>query len=79
MIDALGGVQSVLVLGGGSEIALATVRKLIDGRCRSVTLAGRDTEALERAGKELEATGASQRGRRGVRRARLRLARRVHP
>ena len=32
MKDALGGVQSVLVLGGGSEIALATVRKLIEGR-----------------------------------------------
>jgi decaprenylphospho-beta-D-erythro-pentofuranosid-2-ulose 2-reductase len=60
MIDAVGGVQSVLVLGGGSEIALATVRKLIDGRCRSVTLAGRDTEALERAGKDLEAMGANQ-------------------
>jgi decaprenylphospho-beta-D-erythro-pentofuranosid-2-ulose 2-reductase len=59
MIDALGGPQSVLVLGGGSEIALATVRKLINGRCRTVTLAGRDTEALERAGKELEAAGAS--------------------
>ena len=59
MSDALGGVQSVLVLGGGSEIALATVRKLIDGRCRTVTLAGRDTEALERSAKELEAAGAS--------------------
>lgn len=59
MIDALGGAQSVLVLGGGSEIALATVRKLIDGRCRTVTLAGRDTEALERSAKELEAAGAS--------------------
>ena len=59
MIDALGGAQSVLVLGGGSEIALATVRKLIDGRCRTVTLAGRDIEALERSGKELEAAGAS--------------------
>ena len=28
--DALGAVQSVLVLGGGSDIALATVRKLIE-------------------------------------------------
>ncbi len=59
MIDALGGPQSVLVLGGGSEIALATVRKLIEGRCRRVVLAGRDTEALARPAKELEVAGAS--------------------
>ena len=59
MIDALGGPQSVLVLGGGSEIALATVRKLIEGRCRRVVLAGRDTEALARPAKELEAAGAT--------------------
>jgi decaprenylphospho-beta-D-erythro-pentofuranosid-2-ulose 2-reductase len=59
MIDALGGPQSVLVLGGGSEIAIATVRKLIGSRCRSVVLAGRDTDALERTGKELELAGAT--------------------
>jgi decaprenylphospho-beta-D-erythro-pentofuranosid-2-ulose 2-reductase len=59
MKDALGGVQSVLVLGGGSEIALATVRKLIEGRCRTVVLAGRDPEALAQPAKELEAAGAT--------------------
>lgn len=59
MNDALGGAQSVLVLGGGSEIALATVRKLIAGRCRRVVLAGRDPEALARPAKELEAAGAT--------------------
>jgi decaprenylphospho-beta-D-erythro-pentofuranosid-2-ulose 2-reductase len=59
MIDALGGPQSVLVLGGGSEIALATVRKLIEGRCRKVVLAGRDREALEQSGKELQVAGAT--------------------
>jgi decaprenylphospho-beta-D-erythro-pentofuranosid-2-ulose 2-reductase len=59
MSDALGAAQSVLVLGGGSEIALATVRKLIAGRCRRVTLAGRDPEALSRPAKELEAAGAT--------------------
>src|ERR1700710_1989229 len=59
MNDALGGAQSVLVLGGGSEIALATVHKLIEGRCRSVTLAGRDSEALQAPAKELEAVGAT--------------------
>jgi decaprenylphospho-beta-D-erythro-pentofuranosid-2-ulose 2-reductase len=59
MKDALGGVQSVLVLGGGSEIALATVRKLIRARLRTVVLAGRDPEALARTAKELEAAGAT--------------------
>jgi decaprenylphospho-beta-D-erythro-pentofuranosid-2-ulose 2-reductase len=57
--DALGGVESVLVLGGGSEIALATVRKLIGGRTRTVVLAGRDPEALTAPAKELEDAGAT--------------------
>jgi decaprenylphospho-beta-D-erythro-pentofuranosid-2-ulose 2-reductase len=55
----LGGVQSVLVLGGGSEIALATARKLIEGRTRTVVLAGRDPEALTAPAKELEGAGAT--------------------
>lgn len=59
MRDALGGVQSVLVLGGGSEIALATVRKLIQSRCRTVILAGRDLESLVAPAKELETAGAT--------------------
>jgi decaprenylphospho-beta-D-erythro-pentofuranosid-2-ulose 2-reductase len=59
MNDALGGAQSVLVLGGGSEIAVATVRRLIRERCRTVVLAGRDPEALARPAKELEAAGAT--------------------
>ena len=47
MRDALGAVQSVLVLGGGSDIARATVRRLSeDGRCRTVVLAGRDPGRL---------------------------------
>ena len=58
MNDALGSVQSVLVLGGGSEIALATVRKMIASRCRTVILAGRDPEALGGPAKELETAGA---------------------
>jgi decaprenylphospho-beta-D-erythro-pentofuranosid-2-ulose 2-reductase len=57
MNDALGAVQSVLVLGGGSEIALATVRRLAGERCRKVVLAGRDLEALAGPAKELEAAG----------------------
>jgi decaprenylphospho-beta-D-erythro-pentofuranosid-2-ulose 2-reductase len=58
MNDALGAVQSVLVLGGGSDIALATVRKLIAQRCKRVILAGRDVEALAAPAKELERAGA---------------------
>lgn len=60
MNDALGSVQSVLVLGGGSEIALATVRKMIASRCRTVILAGRDPEALSAPAKELETAGAER-------------------
>jgi decaprenylphospho-beta-D-erythro-pentofuranosid-2-ulose 2-reductase len=57
--DALGGVESVLLLGGGSEIALATARKLIERRTRTVVLAGRDPEALTAPAKELEDVGAT--------------------
>ena len=46
MKDALGSVQSVLVLGGGSDIALATVRELVQRRARTVVLAARDPESL---------------------------------
>ena len=70
MRDALGGVQSVLVLGGGSDIALATVRKLVADRCRTVVLAGRDPRPLESAADRV-AGGRRDDGRhRGVRRAR---------
>lgn len=59
MNDALGYPQSVLVLGGGSEIALATLRKLVAARCRTVVLAGRDAEALGTPAKELRDAGAT--------------------
>ena len=59
MNDALGSVQSVLILGGGSDIALATVRKLMRSRCRTVVLAGRDPESFAPAAKELLALGAT--------------------
>jgi decaprenylphospho-beta-D-erythro-pentofuranosid-2-ulose 2-reductase len=42
----LGGVQSVLVLGGGSDIARETVDRLIQGRCRTVVLAARRPDEL---------------------------------
>ena len=38
MRDAVGGVQSVLVLGGTSEIALATVHRMVDQGC-TITVA----------------------------------------
>lgn len=58
MRDALGTVQSVLVLGGGSEIGQTTVRKLVADRCRTVILAGRDAEALESEAVQLRSLGA---------------------
>lgn len=58
MRDALGSVQSVLVLGGTSDIALATVRALVADRTRTVVLGVRDPERFERAD-ELRAAGAT--------------------
>jgi decaprenylphospho-beta-D-erythro-pentofuranosid-2-ulose 2-reductase len=57
--DALGSVQTLLVLGGGSEIGLATARSLASERTRSVILAARDPDRLEAAAGELRAAGAS--------------------
>ncbi len=60
MEDALGNPQSALVLGGGSDIALATLRLLVDRRLRTVVLAGRSTEALESGpAEELRRRGAT--------------------
>lgn len=56
MNDALGGVQTVLVLGGASELALATLRALDLRPGATVALAGRDTARLEQAGAGLPAT-----------------------
>ncbi|MFF7469589.1 decaprenylphospho-beta-D-erythro-pentofuranosid-2-ulose 2-reductase [Streptomyces sp. NPDC008092] len=57
MKDAFGMPQSLLVLGGTSEIALATARRLIARRTRTVWLAGRPSPALERAAEQLRALG----------------------
>ena len=59
MIDALGDPQSVLVLGGTSEIALATVRALPRKRLRRVVLAGRPSIARDEAVAALTAVGMS--------------------
>lgn len=58
MRDALGGVQSVLVLGGGSDLALATVRRLVADRCRTVILAARRPHELKPVADELRDLGA---------------------
>jgi decaprenylphospho-beta-D-erythro-pentofuranosid-2-ulose 2-reductase len=56
--DAFGAPQSLLVLGGSSEIGLATARRLISRRTRRVHLAGRPSPALDAAARELGALGA---------------------
>ena len=58
-MDALGSPQSVLVLGGSSEIAIATVRKLPKARLRRVVLAGRPSQARTEAAEELKTAGIS--------------------
>jgi decaprenylphospho-beta-D-erythro-pentofuranosid-2-ulose 2-reductase len=59
MRDALGAVQSVMVLGGTSEIALATVRKLVAARCSTVVLAVRDPDKAADAVADLRQRGAT--------------------
>jgi decaprenylphospho-beta-D-erythro-pentofuranosid-2-ulose 2-reductase len=56
--DSLGDVDSVLVLGGRSEIALATVRALVARRTRKVVLAVRDPATVVGELAELRAAGA---------------------
>ena len=59
MKDALGSVQSVFVLGAGSDIAQATVRELVARRARTVVLAVRDPVSVEPFADELRARGAT--------------------
>ena len=47
MKNALGSVQSALVLGGDSDIASATCERLLHDRLRTLILAGRDQGRLE--------------------------------
>ncbi|MFS8200814.1 decaprenylphospho-beta-D-erythro-pentofuranosid-2-ulose 2-reductase [Streptomyces sp. CWNU-52B] len=61
MKDAFGIPQSLLVLGGTSEIALATARRLITRRTRTVWLAGRPSPGLESAASGLRELGADVR------------------
>jgi decaprenylphospho-beta-D-erythro-pentofuranosid-2-ulose 2-reductase len=56
--DATGAVQSLLVLGGTSEIGLATARRLARDRTRRVVLAVRDPQRAQTAAREIEGLGA---------------------
>jgi decaprenylphospho-beta-D-erythro-pentofuranosid-2-ulose 2-reductase len=57
VIDAVGEAQSVLVLGGTSEIALATVRELPVNRLRRVVLAARPSPQRDAAVQQLSQAG----------------------
>jgi decaprenylphospho-beta-D-erythro-pentofuranosid-2-ulose 2-reductase len=59
MQDALGNPQSALVLGGTSDIAVATLAAMIERRLRTVVLAGRDLDGLEEVAERLRALGAT--------------------
>src|SRR5437016_4285312 len=59
MRDALGAVQSVLVLGGASDIGLAVTHRLVAERARTVVLAARKPERLQDAAAELRRLGAT--------------------
>ncbi|MGV9562088.1 SDR family NAD(P)-dependent oxidoreductase [Streptomyces sp. NPDC003480] len=56
--DAFSTPRSLLILGGTSEIALATARRLITRGTRTVRLAGRPCPELERAAGHLRGLGA---------------------
>lgn len=57
MQDALGAAQSVLVLGGGSDIAAAIVEQLASERCRTAVLASRDPGSLAPTVERLRGAG----------------------
>jgi decaprenylphospho-beta-D-erythro-pentofuranosid-2-ulose 2-reductase len=58
--DALGEPQSVLVLGGTSEIGVATAKTLAERRAKTIVLAARDPARCASAADELRAAGAER-------------------
>jgi decaprenylphospho-beta-D-erythro-pentofuranosid-2-ulose 2-reductase len=58
--DAVGSVQSVLILGGGSDLGLAIARELVGHHARTVVLAGRDPARFDTAAAELRKAGATR-------------------
>ena len=61
MIDAVGNPQSLLVLGGTSDIALTTAKQYAQTRALRIVLADRpeESERLEAAAEELRKTGST--------------------
>lgn len=59
MIDAVGNPQSLLLLGGTSEIGLAVAQRFARNRPLRIVLAGRPGARLEDAAAQLRATGAA--------------------
>ncbi|HET9075814.1 MAG TPA: decaprenylphospho-beta-D-erythro-pentofuranosid-2-ulose 2-reductase [Acidimicrobiales bacterium] len=60
MRDALGTVQTVLLLGGTSEIGLAIAEQLARPRAATVVLAGRDSSGMDSAADRLRQAGAGR-------------------
>jgi decaprenylphospho-beta-D-erythro-pentofuranosid-2-ulose 2-reductase len=58
--DALGAVQTVLVLGGASDIGIAVAARLAGARRATVALAGRHPDALCTAGDRVRSAGAGR-------------------
>jgi decaprenylphospho-beta-D-erythro-pentofuranosid-2-ulose 2-reductase len=56
--DGLGRYRTILVLGGGSDIGLATAKRLVGGGTKHVILAARRPDALMSSADELRARGA---------------------
>jgi len=56
--NALGAVQSLLVLGGASDIGAAIAARLAADGCHSIVLAGRRAEAMEPVAARLRDAGA---------------------
>jgi len=59
VIDAVGNPQSLLVLGGTSDIALATAEKYAQARPLRIVLAARPGERLDAAAERLRKTGST--------------------
>ena len=59
MRDAVGDVQSILVLGGSSDIGVAIARRMAPRRRATVVLAGRDEQRMQPAADSIRAAGAS--------------------
>ena len=59
MQNALGAIQSLLILGGSSDIGAAIAERLVPEGCRTVVLAGRHPEAMAPVAERLQVAGAT--------------------